>query len=346
MKRLAVLLVLLMAAALASPVAADGPMVYVVQQGDTLFGIAQRYQTTPDAIARLNNLPDRDALQVGQKLTIAAVGGGEVGAADAPGAPVGPLRHSQPQRIHIVDSGETLSGIASEYSTTTEDLVRINGLSSAELISVGQRIILPEIEPAVTSGPEALISGRKVSYAVQDDDTLLSVAFRYGLDMRSVAVVNGLAGSSWLWPGQKIMLPLDWRVKDAPIPALAKRIEVDIGDQRAYAYEGSHLIYTFVVSTGIQTHPTRRGRFTIQTKMPMAVSTGLNLDMPYWMGIYYAGGTENGFHGLPVNKANGAKMWGGFIGRPISYGCIVLRDSDAATLYNWAEMGTVVDLHD
>lgn len=332
---------------LARPAAADGPIVYVVQSGDTLSSIAQRYQTSTDAIARLNNLEDQDILRTGQKLTIATSGPGEVGAADTDSAPVGPRRDAQPQRVHLVQPGETLSSIASDNDTTVDELVTLNGLPSASLINVGQLIKLPDAPSAPTdNAAPQLPVGRTAEYTVEEGDTLSDIAFRYGLDARTVAVVNNLPADAWLWPGQKLQLPVEWQVKDAPKPALAKRIEVDVSDQRAYAWEGNTLRYKFVVSTGLPTHPTRRGRFTIQTKLPNAVSTGLNLDMPYWMGIYYAGSTENGFHALPINRANNVKMWGGFIGRPISYGCIVLRDSDAAVLYNWAEMGTIVDIHD
>jgi len=317
-----------------------------VQSGDTLFAIAQRYQTTTDNIVRLNNLTDRDQLKVGQKLTIVDSTGGEIGAADSVSAPVGPRRDAQPQRVHIVASGDTLGQIACQYDTTVPALIRLNGLSSAEVINVGQRLVMPEIVKPEEASPQSLATGHVVTYTVQDNDTLENIAFRYGIDMRSVAVVNGLSSASWLWPGQKLTLPVGTPIKDAPTPALRKHIEVDVSDQHMNAYEGNHLIYSFVISTGIATHPTRRGQFTIQTKMPNAVSTGLNLDMPYWLGIYYAGSTENGFHALPINKTSKTKLWGGFIGSPISYGCIVLRDDDAATLYDWAELGTVVDIHD
>src|SRR3954454_23345535 len=100
MRRLVFLLVVIVCLGAALPVSADGPLVYVVQSGDTLFAIAQRYQTTTDNIVRLNNLTDRDQLKVGQKLTIVDSTGGEIGAADSVSAPVGPRRDAQPQRVH------------------------------------------------------------------------------------------------------------------------------------------------------------------------------------------------------------------------------------------------------
>ncbi|MFN8422950.1 MAG: L,D-transpeptidase [Anaerolineae bacterium] len=53
---------------------------------------------------------------------------------------------------------------------------------------------------------------------------------------------------------------------------------------------------------------------------------------------------ESGIHALPI--INGTTLWGGLLGSPASYGCVVLETADAATLYNWADIGTPVEIHD
>jgi hypothetical protein len=64
--------------------------------------------------------------------------------------------------------------------------------------------------------------------------------------------------------------------------------------------------------------------------------------MPYFLAVYPAGGgVENGFHELPI-LANGQRLWAGSLGRPASFGCIILGIPEAETLYNWAEIGVVV----
>ena len=63
--------------------------------------------------------------------------------------------------------------------------------------------------------------------------------------------------------------------------------------------------------------------------------------MPDWMGIYWSGDLEDGFHALPI-LANGQRLWDTSLGTPVSYGCIVLSAQDAQTLYDWAEIGTPV----
>jgi hypothetical protein len=65
--------------------------------------------------------------------------------------------------------------------------------------------------------------------------------------------------------------------------------------------------------------------------------------MPNWMGIYYSGNLENGIHALPI-LPNGATLWAGYLGTPISYGCVVLGSYESQQLYDWAEIGIPVKI--
>jgi hypothetical protein len=65
--------------------------------------------------------------------------------------------------------------------------------------------------------------------------------------------------------------------------------------------------------------------------------------MPNWLGIYWSGGLENGIHALPI-LPNGVTLWEGYLGRPVSYGCVVLGTYEAQILYDWAEVGTPVEI--
>ena len=128
----------------------------------------------------------------------------------------------------------------------------------------------------------------------------------------------------------------------APSYAGNKYILVDISEQHMYVYEGDVLIYSFVASTGMN-NSTRTGLFQVQSKIPSAYGSTWNIWMPDWLGIYYSGGLENGIHALPI-LPSGARLWAGFLGRPISYGCVVLGEYEAVLLYNWAEIGTPVEI--
>jgi lipoprotein-anchoring transpeptidase ErfK/SrfK len=139
------------------------------------------------------------------------------------------------------------------------------------------------------------------------------------------------------------------RVQNLQAPPLAapstgggKYILVDISEQHMYVYEGDALIYSFVASTGIG-GSTRVGTFAVQSKIPNAYGSTWDIWMPNWLGIYWSGGLENGIHALPI-LPNGAILWEGFLGRPVSYGCVVLGTYESLLLYEWAEIGTPVQI--
>jgi lipoprotein-anchoring transpeptidase ErfK/SrfK len=133
-------------------------------------------------------------------------------------------------------------------------------------------------------------------------------------------------------------------VPDQPVVSYggSKYILVDISDQHMYVYEGDVMIYSFVASTGIG-NSTRVGTFQVQSKIPNAYGSTWNIWMPSWLGIYWSHGLENGIHALPI-LSNGATLWSGFLGSPVSYGCVVLGSYEAKLLYDWAELGTPVEI--
>jgi lipoprotein-anchoring transpeptidase ErfK/SrfK len=127
-------------------------------------------------------------------------------------------------------------------------------------------------------------------------------------------------------------------------PVIEKRVVVDISDQQAFLYENNELVNEFIISTGEPGRDTAIGEFEIQSKIPMAYASTWNLDMPFWLGIYWSGPLENGFHAVPTVRDTGVTMWDGYLGQRVSYGCIILSMEDAETLYNWVEMGTPVSI--
>ena len=132
------------------------------------------------------------------------------------------------------------------------------------------------------------------------------------------------------------------QIQSVPAYSGSKYILVDISEQHMYVYDGETLVYSFVASTGIH-NATRVGTFAVQSKIPNAYGSTWNIWMPSWLGIYWAGGLENGIHALPI-LPNGATLWEGFLGRPVSYGCVVLGTYEASLLYDWAELGTTVEI--
>jgi lipoprotein-anchoring transpeptidase ErfK/SrfK len=144
-----------------------------------------------------------------------------------------------------------------------------------------------------------------------------------------------------IFPGQVLAIPQTGGQSPASVGGNgSKRILIDISEQHLYAYQGDVLIYSFVVSTGMN-NGTRTGNFRVLDKIPNAYASTWNLQMPYWLGIYWGGALENGIHALPI-LSNGQLLWEGYLGTPVSFGCVILGTEEARLLYEWAEVGTPV----
>lgn len=126
---------------------------------------------------------------------------------------------------------------------------------------------------------------------------------------------------------------------------VGKAIELDLSSQRMFVWENGVLVNDWLISTGREDKPTKQGNFKVLDKMLWAYGSGGGdtWAMPYWMGFYFAGGTENGLHGLPL--INGRKEGAGSLGHPVSHGCVRSGDANQLWLYNWAEIGMPVIVH-
>lgn len=114
--------------AAAAATTSASPQSYTVVKGDTLSGIAQRYNTSWQTLQAINGLADPNKIYPGQVLKVPAGG-----AAAAPAT----------QKTYTVQGGDTLSAIASKYGTDWATLQRINGIPDANKIYPGQVIKLP-----------------------------------------------------------------------------------------------------------------------------------------------------------------------------------------------------------
>lgn len=112
-------------------------------------------------------------------------------------------------------------------------------------------------------------------------------------------------------------------------------IDIDLSAQRAYAYQGYDLIKAFTVSTGTWRTPTVTGQYQIYVKYRYADMAGPGYylrDVPYVM-YFYKG---YGLHGT---------YWHNNFGTPMSHGCVNFRTEDAGWLFDFADVGTVVNIH-
>lgn len=232
--------------------------------------------------------------------------------------------------------------------TAQEEAIRayLESLGSqlTEEVALDAEKTAPIVRAALEAGESQAVvalSHPPRTYTVQPGDTLTSIARGHGFPVWWVAEANPGVDLGALRPGQQIVIPsIDILF---PYPLITeRRIVIDLSDQHLYAYEGDTRVYDFVCSTGIASSPTITGTFQILSKEENAYASSWDLWMPHFMGIYRSGPDfTNGIHGLPT-LSSGARLWEGYLGRPVSYGCIVLGLDEAATLYAWAELGTLV----
>jgi len=294
-----------------------GPVIHRVKRGETLSGIAARYKTTVSQLMRINHLRNANRIYAGQRLVI------------RPGT-------TTTKDVHVVRRGDTLSGIAQKYGVSVAAIQRANHLRGT-IIYVGQRLKIPK--SSSTSGGDKK-SGQTIVHVVRRGESLSLIAQRYGVSVAQIAKLNGIKNTSLIRVGQKLVISGDPNAVKKK-PSGKKKFVVDISEQRCWRYQGNKLLNTWRCSTG-RNNSTKTGTFRVQSKLRRAYGSTWNIWMPYWLGIYWAGPVENGIHGLPWNASNGARTWAGLVGRPITYGCVMLEDKAAKTLWEWADIGTTV----
>ena len=299
---------------------------YTVRRGDTLFSIANRHGTTVAALMQANGLGST-LIYSGQRLVIPGASNTASSGASQTGS----------SQTYTVRRGDSLSAIAARHGTTVAAIMRANGLSSY-LIYTGQRLVIPGSGSAANTGASQTSSGQ--TYTVRRGDTLSAIAARYGTTVTAIMQANGLR-STTIYAGQRLAIA-GAGSSTAPSGG-GKRIVVDLSEQRMYVYQNGQLLWNWVVSTGRPGQATAVGHYKVLNKIPNAYAYTWSLQMPYWLGIYWAGSLQNGIHALPI-QANGQRLWAGYLGQRVSFGCVILGTQNAKTLYNWAPVGTPVDI--
>jgi len=206
-----------------------------------------------------------------------------------------------------------------------------------------------------------------LSHTVQKGDTLGAIAQAHGISVEDLIAVNGLTDPNLLYAGQTLIVPdgssiastapvstttqepsppspTEVPAQPTPIPSPAspegineeRWIDVDLSEQLLTAYEGNTPVHSFLVSTGLPATPTPVGQFRIWIKLRYDDMAGADYyieDVPFVM--YFHEGY--GLHGV---------TWHGNFGHPMSHGCVNLPTEEAEWLFNFADVGTLVNIHD
>ncbi|MCB0333413.1 MAG: LysM peptidoglycan-binding domain-containing protein [Bdellovibrionales bacterium] len=168
----------------------SGTATYTVKKGDTLFAIARNHRTTVSRLRSLNHMKG-SSIRVGQKLSVPAFHASVPSSSPPQEVPEAPTPETP--STHIVQQGDTLSGIAKRYGVSLSVLQKINKLRGSS-IRIGQRLQLD------SSGSESASSSnsqeKSVSHTVRSGETLWSISRKYGVSMTYLIRKNGLSDSS------------------------------------------------------------------------------------------------------------------------------------------------------
>lgn len=142
---------------------------YTIKKGDSLYSISKKYNTTVDAIKKINNLPS-NILTIGTTIQIPS--------------------STQKNNTYTVERGDTLYSIAKRLGVSIDSLKAANNLTT-NMLSVGDKLIIPTEE--------------KNTHKVTKGDTLYSLARKYNTTVANLKTLNNLP-SDTLTEGQILIL--------------------------------------------------------------------------------------------------------------------------------------------
>lgn len=199
--------------ALAAVATAAAPAEYVVGEGDTVSGIAERFGLATAEVLAMNGLSWSSLIFPGQRLALPGSGARQ----ESPAAPIADIPH------HIVVAGDTMSGIAAAHGVDLDQLISANGLGRQSLIFPGQAIVLPPpngaalgpaapppaaVEPASPAAPPAASPGPAAdAHLVADGDTLWDIAAANDVSVQELISANALDPAGVIIPGQTLVIP-------------------------------------------------------------------------------------------------------------------------------------------
>lgn len=138
---------------------------YIVKKGDSLYSIANKYNTTVDELKRINNLTS-NILSIGQVLKL-------------PSDKVSNVEKEENTINYTVQKGDSLYSIARKYSTTIDKIKDLNNLTT-NLLSIGQVLLIPTD------------TNLETTYTVQKGDSLYSIAKKYDTTVDRLKQLNNL----------------------------------------------------------------------------------------------------------------------------------------------------------
>lgn len=142
--------------------------IYIVKKGDSLYSIANKYNTTVDELKRINNLTS-NILSIGQVLKL-------------PSDKASNVEKEENTISYTVQKGDSLYSIARKYNTTIDRIKDLNNLTT-NLLSIGQVLLIPTD------------TNLETTYTVQKGDSLYSIAKKYNTTVNRLKQLNNLTSN-------------------------------------------------------------------------------------------------------------------------------------------------------
>jgi LysM repeat protein len=189
---------------------APAPAEYVVAEGDTVSGIAERYGLATAEVLAANGLGWSSLIFPGQRLALPGGATTEVALAPQPALPE--------IARHVVVEGDTVGSVAAAYGLDVASVLSANGLGPSSLIFPGEAIVLPLADPpvvhpdqgavpsAATTPAPAPAEASPGTHVVESGDTLFALAESYGVTVAELDAANALGGSTLIVPGQVLVV--------------------------------------------------------------------------------------------------------------------------------------------
>ncbi|NOU98828.1 LysM peptidoglycan-binding domain-containing protein [Paenibacillus planticolens] len=141
--------------------------IHVVQKGENLWQISERYGVSINRIIAVNGLEDPNHLVIGLALLI-----------------------PEPYPEYVVQSGDSLGTIAGRYGISVEALAQANSISDVGQLRPGQVLVIPVLRHTVRPG-----------------ETLWAIAHHYGVSMQAISQANGITNANLISSGQILKIP-------------------------------------------------------------------------------------------------------------------------------------------
>jgi lipoprotein-anchoring transpeptidase ErfK/SrfK len=117
-------------------------------------------------------------------------------------------------------------------------------------------------------------------------------------------------------------------------------IDVDLSQQALVAFEGDTPVFETFVSSGMAQYPTVTGQFRIWLRFESQTMDGSRLGYDYYLeNVQFV---QYFFEDYALHGT----YWHNNFGNPMSHGCVNLSNADAEFLYNFADYGTIVNVHE